>query len=163
MSYAIVYSSRTGNTELLAHTIESALDASECVYSGPLDDKALEADTIYCGFWTFKGTCDAKVEAFLGQCHDKNLFLFGTCGYGKDPAYQQQIIDRVAACVGADNQLIGSYMCQAKMPMSVRDRYVSLKESGQAPDNIDDLIENFDEALSHPDDADLTRLASSLA
>ena len=40
MSYAIVYSSRTGNTELLARAIQSALPAEDCLYFGGPDAAA---------------------------------------------------------------------------------------------------------------------------
>lgn len=49
-------------------------------------------------------------------------------------------------------------MCQGKMPQSVRERYVKMKENPEHPENIDALIENFDRALSHPDSDDLERL-----
>lgn len=49
-------------------------------------------------------------------------------------------------------------MCQGKMPQSVRDRYVKMKEMPDAKPNLDALIENFDRALSHPDEADLNDL-----
>ena len=52
MSYAVVFSSRTGNTELLAKTIREALGAEGCVYFGVPDAAALQADTLYVGFWT---------------------------------------------------------------------------------------------------------------
>ena len=36
MSYAIIYSSRTGNTALLAQAIREALPQEECLYFGTL-------------------------------------------------------------------------------------------------------------------------------
>ncbi len=49
-------------------------------------------------------------------------------------------------------------MCQGKMPQSVRDRYMKMKAQPEHPANIDALIENFDRALSHPDEDDLEKL-----
>lgn len=49
-------------------------------------------------------------------------------------------------------------MCQGKMPQSVRDRYVKMKEKPDHAPNLDELIQNFDRALSHPDNEDLDRL-----
>ena len=49
-------------------------------------------------------------------------------------------------------------MCQGKMPQSVRERYIKMKEDPEHPANLDTLIENFDCALSHPDMDDLERL-----
>ena len=48
------------------------------------------------------------------------------------------------------------------MPISVRDRYEKLKESPNCPANIDMLIENFDKAVSHPDQNDLDKLILKL-
>lgn len=49
-------------------------------------------------------------------------------------------------------------MCQGKMPQSVRDRYMKMKAQPEHPANIGALIDNFDRALSHPDEDDLERL-----
>ena len=49
-------------------------------------------------------------------------------------------------------------MYQSKMPQSVRDRYMKMKAQPEHLANIDALIENFDRALSHPDEDDLERL-----
>ena len=65
MTYAIVYSSRTGNTALLAQALKEALPQGDCLYCGAPDAKALAAQTIYVGFWTDKGTCDADTAQFL--------------------------------------------------------------------------------------------------
>ncbi len=46
MSYAIVYSSKTGNTELLADTLHNYLPQAECCYFGNPNPAAMEADTL---------------------------------------------------------------------------------------------------------------------
>ena len=60
--------------------------------------------------------------------------------------------------IDSSNTVIGEYMCQGKMPMAVRERYVKLKEQPEYPANLDVLIENFDRALSHPNKDDLDKL-----
>jgi hypothetical protein len=60
--------------------------------------------------------------------------------------------------VDESNTVIGEFMCQGKMPQSVRDRYVKMKEKPDHAPNLDELIQNFDRALSHPDNEDLERL-----
>jgi uncharacterized membrane protein len=47
---------------------------------------------------------------------------------------------------------------QGKMPQSVRERYMKMKENPEHPANLDALIKNFDCALSHPDSDDLEKL-----
>ena len=95
MSYAIVYSSRTGNTAMLARAVREALPQEDCRYFGAPAPQALAADTVYVGFWTDKGTCDEPTARFLQSLTDQKVFLFGTAGFGGAPAYFQQILDRL--------------------------------------------------------------------
>ena len=44
------------------------------------------------------------------------------------------------------------------MPMSVRERYVNMRTAPNPMPNLDAMIENFDRAMSHPDEADLDGL-----
>ena len=46
MSYAIVFSSKTGNTRLLADTLRASLPQNECTYFGAPAPEALEAETL---------------------------------------------------------------------------------------------------------------------
>ena len=158
MCYAIVFSSKTGNTKLLAETLHDYLPQEECCYFGTPDPAALEADTLYVGFWTDKGNADEGAADFLKQLHGKNIFLFGTAGFGGSEAYFNKILKAVQKRLDSSNRVIGSFMCQGKMPLSVRQRYEAMKKQPLHLPNLDALIENFDQALSHPDAEDLERL-----
>ena len=162
MTYAIVYSSRTGNTKLLAETIRAALPAGDCLYFGEPDSAALAADRIYAGFWTDKGACDEQTAAFLRTLTDQELFLFGTAGFGQSQAYFDKVLERTRQHLGAGVRNTGSFMCQGKMPLSVRERYEKMQHSPVKVPNLQAMIENFDSALSHPDQADLERLRAAL-
>lgn len=151
MKYAIVYSSKTGNTQLLAQAISQALPPEECLYFGPPSQKALAAQRVYVGFWTDKGTCDGETLAFLASLKGQEVFLFGTAGFGGAPAYFGQILSSVKANIPVSAQVLGSYMCQGKMPEAVRRRYEAMEDSPRRTA----MLENFDRALSHPDQKDL--------
>ncbi|MCH4207211.1 MAG: flavodoxin family protein [Solobacterium sp.] len=163
MTYAIVYSSKTGNTKMLADTIRETLTDQECVYCGPAVPDALQADTLYVGFWTDKGTCDKDTEAFLKTIQNKPVFLFGTCGFGVDPNYFSKILKSCERYLNQNCTVIGSFMCQGKMPMSVRERYVKMKAAPVHMPNIDGMIANFDLALTHPDQNDLDHLKQEIS
>lgn len=159
MTYSIVYSSKTGNTKMLADALHQALPADDCLYFGAPDAQALAAERIYIGFWTDKGTCDAETAAFLAQLTQQEIFLFGTCGFGGGVAYFEQILARVRDLQPESVQLVGSYLCPGKMPQSVRDRYVRIAEEEPAKrSHMQKMIFNFDCALSHPDANDLQAL-----
>ena len=143
----VVYNSLTGNTKLLADTIKSVLPNNN------------NDDIVFVGFWTDKGNADAKTIEYLKLLRNKKVFLFGTCGFGGSEAYFDRILTNVKSNVDSSNEIIGEYMCQGKMPSSVRERYLKMKESDNCPPNIDALIDNFDKALSHPDEKDLEKLS----
>lgn len=154
MSYAIVYSSRTGNTALLAKTIREILGEETCVYFGPPAPQAFAAETIYAGFWTDRGTCDEEMAQFLQSLTDQSVFLFGTAGFGGAPAYYDQILERVQANLKGSVRLLGRYMCQGQMPQAVRTHYEGMEDSPRRTA----MLENFDRALGHPDAGDLEQL-----
>ena len=140
MSYSIVYSSRTGNTALLAQAVREALPQEECRYFGEPHAEALSADTIYVGFWTDKGTCDEATAHFLQSLTDQKVFLFGTAGFGGAPAYFEQILGRVKENLASGAEVVGTYMCQGKMPQVVRDRYEPWRTAPGATAMLENLI-----------------------
>lgn len=64
--------------------------------------------------------------------------------------------------MNVSNVIVGEYMCQGRMPPSVRERYLKMKEAPAHPANLDVLIQNFDCALSHPDANDLEKLKEAV-
>ena len=138
MKYAIVFSSRTGNTKQLAEAVSSVLPQADLCFFGSPSQEALQAERLFIGFWTDKGRCNQEITDFLKTLKGKEVFLFGTAGFG-------------------------TYMCQGKMPQSVRERYVKMKNSPLPIPNVDKMIENFDTAVSHPDETDLQKLKYAVA
>ena len=159
MSYSIVFSSRTGNTKQLAEKIQQTLPQEGCVYFGYPGAQALQADRLYVGFWTDKGTCDEDTAAFLKTVEHKEVFLFGTAGFGGAPAYFEKILASVQTNLGEGCTVVGTFMCQGKMPVSVRERYEKMLNGPAPAVNLKAMIENFDQALSHPSEQDLKALA----
>lgn len=158
MSYAIVYSSRTGNTKALADAIREVLPPEDCCYFGPPDAAALAAQRLYIGFWTDKGTCDGDTAAFLAQLTNQEVFLFGTAGFGGSAEYFEQIAHRVETLLPAGVTVLGHHLCQGRMPMTVRQRYAAMEDSPRRTQ----MLENFDAALSHPDAEDLRQLQNAV-
>ena len=146
MSYAVICSSRTGNTEKLAQRAREVLGEKN-------ERPVAEADLVLVGSWTDKGGMDSALADTLPQLAGKRVFLFGTCGFGGSQAYFDRVLDRFAAALPEGANVVGSFMCQGQMPPAVRERYV--KMSNQDPARFEPMIENFDRALGHPDAADL--------
>lgn len=162
MKYAIYYNSATGNTKMLADHIHSQMK-EECLYIGNTDDpKIEEADLIFVGFWTDKGRCSDPVIELFKHIKNKKIFLFGTAGFGGSPEYFERILNNVEKYVDATCPIIGRYMCQGKMPMSVRVRYQKMHDSDPQNEQFQNLLDNFDKALPHPNQEDLDALTMQL-
>lgn len=158
-TYSIVYSTRTGNTQMLAQRLKETLPEAELHYYGTPNTDALEADLIFTGFWTNQGSCDQETSDFLKTMQNKKVFLFGTAGFGGSETYFSKILSKLKENLDGSNTVVGTYMCQGKMPFAVRNRYVNMQE--RMPDKVKGLIENFDRALTHPDNQDLVDLVQA--
>lgn len=154
MSYAVILSSKTGNTQRLADRARAELGEKNEVAD------VASADLVLVGSWTDKGGMDPTLEPQLAALSGKRVFLFGTCGFGGSQAYYNRVLDRFAAALPQDARVVGRFMCQGQMPPAVRERYV--KMSAQDPARFEPMIENFDRAVGHPDEKDLEALADAL-
>lgn len=163
MTYHIIYSSRTGNTAQLAQAIARALPAQDCQYTGaPPQGEIAPADIWFIGFWTDKGTCDQQTAQLLSTLKNQKIFLFGTAGFGGSSEYYARILGRVKELLHPTCEVVGCYMCQGKMPQAVRQRYETMLAQDPQDKKVQAMLENFQQALSHPDAQDLQRLTQAI-
>lgn len=153
----VVYASETGNTKMIAEEIYNALPtSSKKLVNVRSWNGANDAGTYFIGFWANRGTCSLEIIDLLSSLHGKNVAFFGTCGMGNTDSYYQKIESSALVWLNEDNTFLGSYFCQGKMPMAVKDKYISLRDRCD-PQQIAAMIRNFDEALTHPDRHDLLK------
>lgn len=156
MKIAILYDSATGNTAYLAEALHKAYpDAALCT---PDTCAVTDADCVLLGFWTDKGTCSDKLKAVLHELAGKQVFLFGTAGFGASDSYFSQLIDRVKAELPADCQVMGWYMCAGRMGEGVHRRYEQMCENPETREKGEMLLRNFEAAAAHPNADDASAL-----
>lgn len=113
MKTAILYSSGTGNTEMLAKVIKEKYPSAS--YCGKVQDEAFDSDLIFVGFWTMKFTCGSDIKKFLEKLKGKRIFLFGTAGYDNTDEYFKSILDSVKENIDQSNEIVGEYMSMGKV------------------------------------------------
>lgn len=155
MKVYVMCDSITGNTTLLANVIKEK-------YKDELVDRVESADYVFVGSWTQRGMCSEKVKSFLTQLKNKKVFLFGTCGFGGNQTYYEKIYERTASFLDDSNEVIGHYYCQGKMPLAIKDKYEKLLKDNPEDQNLQVSLENFYEALNHPNEKDLETLKDVL-
>lgn len=154
MDYMVVYSSRTGNTKQIAKEIFGALPGMSKDMQNIEEYSGKDADTFFVGFWANRGTCDMSVIDLISDLHGKKIALFGTCGFGGDEEYYKTIEQKVSVFIPDDCEYLGIFMCQGKMPMQVRKKYEISMEDQKQEAWRKKMLQNFDEALFHPNETD---------
>ena len=154
LEYLVLYDSESGNTKKIAAAIFSRLPGNSKDLIDINTDKTIpEARVYFIGFCVHRGTCSLRVSDFLGDLSGKAISLFGTCGMGDSPEYYKRIEQSVSAWIESDNQYLGAFICQGRMPQKVRQKYEAMRNEENAK-QMDYFIRNFDQALPHPDSLD---------
>lgn len=153
MKVAIIYKSLTGNTKQIADEIASVIEDAQLVYIGE-PTEGIDADIYFVGSWIDKGNCTKEIAEYLSGAEAKKIALFATAGFGGSIEYYNTLAERIKSQIPVSNQIVGQFFCQGKMPVSVRERYVAMMQANPEDKNLEVSIRNFDEALTHPDEAD---------
>lgn len=157
MKVAIIYKSLTGNTKLLAETIQKYQQLGELVYMGE-PKIGIDADFYFIGSWTDKGTCSKEIGQYLKTLQYKKIAYFGTAGYGKSQTYYATLFARVKEICDSSNEILDYFYCQGKMPKAIRHRYEMLLTEHPEDHDLQVNLDNFDIGLTHPDQTDLENL-----
>lgn len=157
MKIAIIYKSISENTKLLAEAINEALEENIVYIGEPKEDIA--ADFYFIGSWTDKGMCCSEIADFIKTLNHKKIAYFGTAGFGGSEEYYHSLFERVKKICPVTSNIIEYFFCQGKMPINVRNRYVSLLQEHPEDKKLEVSIKNFDEALEHPNEADLKNVS----
>lgn len=157
MDYMVLYSSKTGNTKKIATEIFSALPGMSKDMQSIEEYRGKDADIFFIGFWVNRGTCEMSVIDALSGLHEKKIALFGTCGMGSSAEYYRSIEQKVNVWIPDDCEYLGTFLCQGKMPMQVRESYEISREDPRQEAYRKRLLRNFDEALFHPNGDDLAQ------
>lgn len=156
MKYEIVFSSMTGNTAALAYRLQELLPDDSCVFFGETAKEAVDvdADMVFAGFWTDKGSCDSKTRVFLKKLDGKTVALFGTAGFGSDPEYLNQILRNAESEISVRNTVLPGFICQGRMKPEVKARFEALLSENPEDERAKMMLKEYETAVSHPDEND---------
>lgn len=150
MSKLVIYDSLTGNTKMLAESIYNYFKEKEEKIE-IVNAKSVSIEEL-----------KEKIKEVYNMVNNKKIFVFATCGFGGDTSYYDKLLDRVKAHINESNEIIGNFYCQGKMPLSVKERYINLIKANPEDKNLGVSLENFEKALSHPNEDDLNNLKNKL-
>lgn len=154
MKIAIIYSSLTGNTKMVAEAIAAVLPGSE-LYSVEDQVDLTKYDCIAVGFWVDRGTADAKAAACLKQLNYKKVALFATLGADPKSEHAEQSLANAAAILADSNKLLGTFICQGKVDPKLIAKMAKMFPAGHPHGMNEERRARHEAASTHPDAADL--------
>ena len=156
MKSLIVYSSQTENTKKLADTIYENLEGEKDIF--PIDKAPSSEgyDLIAIGFWLMAGKPDPKSSEYLEKIgKGARLFLFATHGASSSSDHVENAMN-LARRLAKDAEIAGIFTCQGEVNPKVLEK---VKQKPEPPVWIGDA----DQAVGHPNEADLSTLKQIIA
>jgi len=151
---AVVYESKTGNTQELAEEIYNYLEDEKILCNIDEDDFP-QADFYFIGFGIRNQNCSLNMTEILEKIEDAGYALFITCGFSATEKYKERILRNISAWLPDDAEYVGSFLCQGKVDEDVQEQIVNkMLESEEI------LYEMFNNGWSHPDETDKINLCN---
>ena len=151
MKTLVVYSSRTGNTRMIAEAVHAVMPQGAQLFPVVQAPDPADYDFIALGFWVDKGGPDALMAEYMDRVSDRNVGLFGTLGAWPDSDHardsMQKAVDRVAG-----NRVLGTFICQGKVDPKLL--AAMAKMSANPHPMSEERKARIEEAAKHPDAAD---------
>ena len=127
MKGLIIYSSKTGNTEKVCHSVYDHLCSNYVMTyksaedflaenENNFDNFIAEFDFVFIGFWADKGTADEKARLVISNIKNSKVGILGTLGAYPDSDHCKEMQERVASLVRDNgNQVLGTFMSMGKV------------------------------------------------
>lgn len=128
MKTAVIYSSRTGNTEKVARAIHEALPAENQIYKVEEAPPPAEFDFLALGFWVDRGLPGGKMEEYISGVKNKKVGIFFTLGAYPDSDHARDCLDRAKSLLGDDCEVLTTFRCQGKIDLSLTQKFENLPD-----------------------------------
>ena len=149
--WAVIYSSTTGNTKVIAEEIAGASGGDIFrVQDAPADLSAYEVVAL--GYWLRRGGPDDLMKAYLPKVRDACVVLFQTHGADVGSEHAVTSFARAAYLLGAHCEILGTFSAQGKLAPALIAR-----RKKSAPDdthNSPEAQERWGRAANHPNEED---------
>ena len=159
--WAVLYSSVTGNTQMVAGRIAQAAGDADIFHIADMPEDLSSYEVVAIGYWLRLGGPDPKTMSFLPKVHDAKVVLFQT--HGADPGSEHAVtaFARAAYLLGENCEILGTFGCQGKVNPALIERR---KHSDPDDPHVGEKAQQrWKRAASHPDEADLEAAAEFVA
>lgn len=157
MRCAIIYSSLTGNTRMVAEAISGVMPQGTAIYPVAQAPDPDNFDFLALGFWADKGKVDQTMQVYMEKTRGKgkNIGLFGTLGAYPDSDHGRSFMaDARERVVG--NTVLGDFLCMGKVDPKLLKAMEAMRQKGDSVHPMTpERAARIAEGAKHPDSADL--------
>lgn len=151
--WAVIYSSVTGNTKMVAEAIAEAAEDADIfrVQDAPVDLSAY--DIVAIGYWLRLGQPDPLTLKYLAKVQDSKVVFFQTHGTAPDSEHAITSFARAGYNLGLGCEILGTFGCRGKINPAMLE-----KRKNAGPDDPHGGAksqERWKLAANHPDEQDL--------
>ncbi len=114
MKSLIVYSSKSGNTKVLAETLRDILPGENTFTTVDENPDTHGYDLICVGFWFQAGKPDPQSATFLSTCVPGKVFLFATHGATNNSDHAANGM-AIAKTLATSSEVVGFFHCQGEV------------------------------------------------
>lgn len=154
MKSLIVYSSKSGNTRMLAEAVYETFSSEKTIYPVSEAPEPNDSDLVAVGFWLQAGQPDPQTQAYLKRIGKKRVFLFATHGAAAESDHARKAM-KFARELLPEAEIIGQFNCQGEVSGEVLG-----KVAAKQPPPV--WLADAPQAKGHPDQNDLDRLQAVL-
>ena len=149
--WAVIYSSTTGNTKIIAEEIASEAGADLFrAQDAPADLSSYEVVAL--GYWLRRGGPDDLMKAYLPRVTGRRVILFQTHGADVGSEHAVTSFARSAYLLGAGCEILGTFSAQGKLAPALIAR--RKKSTPDDTHNSLEAQERWLRAADHPNEED---------
>lgn len=151
MKMLVVYSSRTGNTRMIAEAVHSVMPEGTEIFPVDTAPEPAGYDFIALGFWVDKGAPDSAMARYMDKVRGTSVGLFGTLGAWPDSDHARESLQKAVDQVPG-NTVLGTFICQGKVDPRLLAAMAKMKENPHPM--TEERKARLEEAAKHPDEHD---------
>ena len=155
MKYAVIYSSKTGNTKKVAEAIHRVMPEGTGIYPVEEAPEAGQVEIPILGFWVDRGLPDEKMKSYIKKLKDKKrVGLFATLGAYPDSKHAVETMERSKGLFEKNCRIFATFICQGRIDPVLTEKFKKLPADhphAMTPERI----ARHEAAKKHPDEIDL--------
>ena len=161
MKTIVLYSTKTGNTKMVAEAIAKALpNGTPCENIADTKAEFADYDLVFMGYWVDRGTADKASRQILATLNNKYIALFATLGADPKSDHAKKCLENGALLLPQGKKPLGSFICQGKIDPKLLEIMYKQFPADNVHGKNPASEARAKQASTHPDAQDLAEAAA---